>query len=426
MSRFIAVTILFFSTIHLNSGFSQENKRLVDYIGTYTYGNLDPIYLEDDNGVPDSSFAMCNYGQLEIYYKYDSMFFSMSICNATYHIGEVSGYIEMVDDIKGKYIREDEVDVCILHFEFKDSVISVQEIDCIPWHGARANFSGDYTYANRNAFSDIKHKVEAAIVVNEFFNHFNNYDAEKMGALMTNDCVLYGSDNSVVSKNIDKNGFMKVIGKGGGFEEKIFNLQVKADDKLAVAWMDFSFIFKGKIHHCGINQFNLINTDDGWKIYSIIDSRHETACDSYSVGEIDEDPAVNFIKGTIDDAMNKWHHSAAIADESNFFNFMAEDCIYLGTDASERWTKEEFKEFATPHFEKGKAWDFKTNWRNIYFHKDMELAWFEESLDTWMGECRGSGVIEFTNIGWKLKHYNLSVTIDNDKIKSFIELVGEE
>ena len=42
-----------------------------------------------------------------------------------------------------------------------------------------------------------------------------------------------------------------------------------------------------------------------------------------------------------------------------------------------------------------------------------------------MGECRGSGVLKRINNEWKLVHYNLAVTIDNDKIKGFIDLVSE-
>jgi hypothetical protein len=53
------------------------------------------------------------------------------------------------------------------------------------------------------------------------------------------------------------------------------------------------------------------------------------------------------------------------------------------------------------------------------------LAWFDEKLDTWMGICRGSGVVARTKEGWKIKHYVLSVTVPNDKITEFIELVKE-
>ena len=42
------------------------------------------------------------------------------------------------------------------------------------------------------------------------------------------------------------------------------------------------------------------------------------------------------------------HRAAAEADGEVYFSLMADDAIYLGTDASERWTLAEFKAFADP------------------------------------------------------------------------------
>jgi hypothetical protein len=124
----------------------------------------------------------------------------------------------------------------------------------------------------------------------------------------------------------------------------------------------------------------------------------------------------------LDSLMNKWHHSASVADSAFFFEFISEKAIYLGTAPEERWTKGQFMEFSMPYFRRGKAWDFKTNWRNWYYSSDGKTAWFEESLSTWMEECRGSGVLIKQGAEWKLVHYNLTVLIENEKIKEFIEL----
>jgi len=37
-----------------------------------------------------------------------------------------------------------------------------------------------------------------------------------------------------------------------------------------------------------------------------------------------------------------------------------------------------------------------------------------------MGTCRGSGVLEKTSNGWKIKQYVLSVTIPNDDMQAVI------
>lgn len=119
---------------------------------------------------------------------------------------------------------------------------------------------------------------------------------------------------------------------------------------------------------------------------------------------------------------------AANADFKNYFDLFAAESTYIGTDATEIWDKKAFMDFAKPYFDKGKAWNFKSLKRNIYFSKDGKLAWFDELLDTQMKICRGSGVLEKVGDQWKIKQYVLSMTIPNDntnevvKAKSDIEI----
>ncbi|MFY0672018.1 MAG: nuclear transport factor 2 family protein [Bacteroidia bacterium] len=125
----------------------------------------------------------------------------------------------------------------------------------------------------------------------------------------------------------------------------------------------------------------------------------------------------------IDLALNSWHHAAATAKEDAFYNFMTNDCIYLGTDPSEKWYRDELREWAAFAFERDTAWAFYPFEREIYFAKNGQTAWFDEKLKTEkMGECRGSGVVIKTKEGWKLKHYNLSITILNEKMGEFLEI----
>lgn len=130
----------------------------------------------------------------------------------------------------------------------------------------------------------------------------------------------------------------------------------------------------------------------------------------------------------IDFMLNSWHQAAAEANFNNYFNAMTDDAIFIGTDATENWNKQEFIKFAKPFFDKGKAWNFTALERNIYFSSDKKTAWFDELLNTQMKICRGSGVLVLDEKGnWKIKQYVLSMTIPNDhtdevvKIKSFIE-----
>ena len=111
---------------------------------------------------------------------------------------------------------------------------------------------------------------------------------------------------------------------------------------------------------------------------------------------------------------------AANADFKNYFNLYAEESTFIGTDATEVWNKKEFMDYAKPHFDKGKAWNFKSLKRNITFSKGGKYGWFGELLDTQMKIWRGSGVLEKIGNQGKIKQYVLSMTIPNDVTKEVI------
>ncbi|MGB0166954.1 MAG: nuclear transport factor 2 family protein [Luteibaculum sp.] len=116
--------------------------------------------------------------------------------------------------------------------------------------------------------------------------------------------------------------------------------------------------------------------------------------------------------------MDAWHLAASEARLKDYFSVCAEDFVFLGTDSTERWTKSEFYSFCKPYFDKGKAWDFRVVKRYWNFSQSGKVAWFDESLSTWMEDCRGSGVVELIDGKWLLKHYNLSITVPNDLVDS--------
>lgn len=126
--------------------------------------------------------------------------------------------------------------------------------------------------------------------------------------------------------------------------------------------------------------------------------------------------------GKLDVLMDNWHLAATNANFENYFGFMSDDFVFLGTAPGERWSKDQFAEFSKPYFDKGKAWDFKASNRKWNFSSDGKIAWFDEDLDTWMRGCRGSGVLMKKKGKWYIAQYNLTVLIENEKMKEFIQL----
>ena len=123
------------------------------------------------------------------------------------------------------------------------------------------------------------------------------------------------------------------------------------------------------------------------------------------------------------------HVAAAKADGPAYFALYTPDATYLGTDAAERWSLDEFKGYAMPYFSKGQGWTYVPRERHITLAPvDCRcVAWFDELLDSKSyGTSRGTGTLILTPDGWKVSQYALTFPIPNDlakditaKIKAF-------
>jgi hypothetical protein len=186
------------------------------------------------------------------------------------------------------------------------------------------------------------------------------------------------------------------------------------DDGIASVWTPYAFYFEGKFSHCGVNSFQLMNVQGKWKITMITDTRRKTDCPT------DREQIV-----AIDTLLNRWHHAAAVADEDAFFGLMTEEAIYIGTDATERWLRDELKEWSKEFFNRETAWAFTPLSRNTTIAPGGQIAWMDELLDTWMGTCRSTGILQRTNGEWKIIYYHLSVALPNDKLDGYRLLIGK-
>ncbi|MEM1215046.1 MAG: nuclear transport factor 2 family protein [Bacteroidota bacterium] len=199
----------------------------------------------------------------------------------------------------------------------------------------------------------------------------------------------------------------------GTLDEQLYSRQIELDGPLATAWTTYTFFAGGQLSHCGTNAFQLMHTTAGWKIHQITDTRRRTGCLTSPVA----------LRDTLNDFIDQWHHAAAVADEEIFFGAMAEDGIYLGTDATERWLRDELRTWAAFAFERESAWSFTAYDRQLYFTDNNTYAWWEEMLETWMGPCRASGVAQWQDGRWQIKHYHLAVTVPNEKMDGFRALI---
>jgi ketosteroid isomerase-like protein len=124
---------------------------------------------------------------------------------------------------------------------------------------------------------------------------------------------------------------------------------------------------------------------------------------------VDRNALVAEARATLDD----FHAAAAAADGPRYFGHFTKDAVFLGTDASERWTVDAFRAYADPLFEAGRGWTYRVKERHIDVDLGGAYAWFDEVLENEkLGACRGSGVLRREG-AWKIVQYNLTIPIPN-------------
>jgi hypothetical protein len=128
----------------------------------------------------------------------------------------------------------------------------------------------------------------------------------------------------------------------------------------------------------------------------------------------------------IDGVLSSFHQAASDADGALYFSLFADDAIFMGTDATERWSVDEFKAFAEPYFSEGRGWTYTKTERHVYVSDDGQTAWFDEMLwNEKYGTCRGTGVLVLADGVWRIAQYNLTFPIPNDLSAEFTARIKE-
>ncbi len=115
--------------------------------------------------------------------------------------------------------------------------------------------------------------------------------------------------------------------------------------------------------------------------------------------------------------LDQLHAAASKADGPTYFGLYTPDAVFIGTDATERWSMLQFRAYAEPYFAKGHGWTYVPRERHVILAPvDCRcVAWFDELLDSKSyGTARGAGVLVKGADGWKISQYVLSFPIPND------------
>ncbi len=128
----------------------------------------------------------------------------------------------------------------------------------------------------------------------------------------------------------------------------------------------------------------------------------------------------------VGETLDAFHAAAAVADLDGYLSLTTEDVVFLGTDGSERWQGQAFRDFVQSNFEVGRGWVYTPVSRNVILAPGGDTAWFDEALrHTSLGRCRGSGVMVKSGEGWRIAQYNLSVPVPNEMVEQVVAEIAE-
>ncbi len=271
-----------------------------------------------------------------------------------------------------------------------------------------------------HSLSGITQEEEIRSVIDKMFQSMYKADTASLRTCFTPGASFmtysFDSGGNPRAKGKTLHDFLRGIGLVGAsdMEERLTGWHCLVDDGIASVWTPYAFYFENTFSHCGVNSFQLLKVQGEWKITMITDTRRSGGC-------IDLDREVQII----DSLINLWHLAAAEADADGYFGRMTADGIYIGTDPTERWLRDELRAWSKKYFERETAWDFKPLSRNVTINPDGQLAWFDELLDTWMGVCRSTGILIREGSEWKIRYYHLSAAVPNEKMDGYRVLIGK-
>ncbi|MDE2835666.1 MAG: nuclear transport factor 2 family protein [Bacteroidota bacterium] len=132
---------------------------------------------------------------------------------------------------------------------------------------------------NANAAQAQSAQDEIRAVIEHLFDGMRAGDSTMVASVLMDSAIMgRATDNGFSSGSMD--GFVRAVGSPHDqvWDERIWDLNIQVDQRLASAWMQFAFYLGDELSHCGVNSMILYRTDDGWKIVHLADTHRGLAC----------------------------------------------------------------------------------------------------------------------------------------------------
>lgn len=118
--------------------------------------------------------------------------------------------------------------------------------------------------------------------ITALFDAMRAHQGEVLKAQFTPSAVLQRakSDGTVTTNDIER--FASAISNSTKIlDEQLLAIKSHRSGNLASVWTPYVFYVDGKLSHCGVNSFQLVQNDGRWKIHYLIDNMFSGDCTAF-------------------------------------------------------------------------------------------------------------------------------------------------
>ena len=121
-------------------------------------------------------------------------------------------------------------------------------------------------------------------VVTTLFDGMREKDRDKLSSVWHQEARLQSAgrdrDGNRVVATTPVEAFMQsIVSMAPKIDEVTFDERVFIDGDLAMVWAPYNVFVDGEFRHCGVDAFQMVRTDEGWKILQLADTRTQEGCD---------------------------------------------------------------------------------------------------------------------------------------------------
>lgn len=127
---------------------------------------------------------------------------------------------------------------------------------------------------------EISHPEMPAVVeaVDQLFLGMRTRDTSLLRELLAEDARLIAVTNAGVRPSTAGAFLNRITAPGGELHERMWDPEVRIEGPIATVWTPYDFHIGGEFSHCGIDAFQLTQSEGRWEIVSIIYTVQTDGC----------------------------------------------------------------------------------------------------------------------------------------------------